>query len=194
MGRAKALLPCPPDGDSFVARIVCVLRDGGVADVAVVVRSDDDALRRHVRQLVPPVEIVENPDPDRGQLSSLIAGLACAEAHGARAIVVMPVDVPQVRATSVAALLDAAAKSDAPILRVAYGVHHGHPVLFRNTVFEDLRHADPAIGAKAVIRAHAAQTIDVQVDDPGVLRDVDIPTDYAELFGSLPHTDPPSRG
>jgi molybdenum cofactor cytidylyltransferase len=189
MGRPKALLTCPPDPDTFVARIVRVLRDGGVDPVVVVVRPDDNALQQHVRRFVPDVELVENPHPDRGQLSSLLVGLDYAQSHGARAIVVMPVDVPQVRAETVAALLRAAAVSDAPILRVVHGTRHGHPVLFRDAVFDELRHADPSLGAKAVVRARADETVDVHVDDPGVLRDVDVPDDYAALFGSPPRID-----
>jgi molybdenum cofactor cytidylyltransferase len=191
MGRAKALLPCP-DGETFVASIVRALRDGGVGEVVVVLRRDDDALRRHVVRFVPGVSLVENPDADRGQLSSLLVGLDYAESRGARAIVVMPVDVPQVGAATVAALLQAAAGSDAPILRVTYGTRHGHPVLFRHTVFDELRNADPAVGAKAVVRARAAETIAVPVDDPGVVRDVDLPEDYAALFGSLPRAIDPA--
>ncbi len=62
----------------------------------------------------------------------------------------------------------------------------GHPVLFRDVVFDELRTADPAIGAKAVVRARAGEVLDVDVDDPGVVRDVDAPDDYAALFDVRP--------
>jgi molybdenum cofactor cytidylyltransferase len=70
--------------------------------------------------------------------------------------------------------------------RVAHAGRGGHPVLFRDVVFDDLRTADPAIGAKAVLRARAGDVLDVEVDDPGVLRDVDAPDDYIALFDALP--------
>jgi CTP:molybdopterin cytidylyltransferase MocA len=46
-------------------------------------------------------------------------------------------------------------------------------------VFGALRAADPAQGAKPVIRAHARTLIDVPVDDEGAFLDLDTPEDYA---------------
>ena len=59
---------------------------------------------------------------------------------------------------------------------------HGHPVLFKREVFAELRAADSAVGAKAVVRANAARVLDVEVDDPGVTIDVDTPADYERFF------------
>jgi len=53
-------------------------------------------------------------------------------------------------------------------------------VIFKRAVFDALRHAAPAVGAKAVMRASTVE--DVEVDDPGVVEDVDTPDDYARLF------------
>jgi molybdenum cofactor cytidylyltransferase len=183
MGRPKALLPCLPDQETFVARVLRVLREGGVPQAVVVGRQDDDMLRAHVAGLRPPTPYLENPDPARGQLSSLIVGVDHAAAHGASGIVVMPVDIPQVRPETVAALLAAARENGAPIVRVEYAGQRGHPVLFREAVFDALRAADPALGAKSVIRAYANRIHNVAVHDPGVIRDVDVPEDYATLFG-----------
>jgi molybdenum cofactor cytidylyltransferase len=183
MGRPKALLPCLPDQETFVARVVRVLMEGGVPQAVVVGRQDDDMLRAHVAGLLPPTPYLENPDPARGQLSSLMVGVDYAVGHGASGIVVMPVDIPQVRPETVAALLTAGRESAAPIVRVEHGGQRGHPVLFRRAVFEDLRAADPALGAKSVIRAYADRIHNVAVSDPGVVRDVDVPEDYATLFG-----------
>jgi CTP:molybdopterin cytidylyltransferase MocA len=44
-----------------------------------------------------------------------------------------------------------------------------------------LRHADPAHGAKPVVRGHASTTGDVAVDDPGAFIDIDTPEDYERL-------------
>jgi CTP:molybdopterin cytidylyltransferase MocA len=53
-------------------------------------------------------------------------------------------------------------------------------------VFDDLRRADPAIGAKAVVRARAAEVCDVPVDDEGACRDIDTPEDFARLKEGRP--------
>lgn len=186
MGRPKALLRCAPTDDTFIARIVRTVREAGVCDVVVVGRPDDEALRSHVAGLRPNVEYLENPAPMRGQLSSLITGIERAEGRGAGAVLVMPVDIPLVRAGTIARVLAAAAESRALVVRATHHGRHGHPVLFRAAVFSALRTADPAVGARAVLRSHAGDVMNVEVDDPGVLRDFDAPEDYDQTFGRFP--------
>ena len=185
MGQPKALLPCGPN-DNFVSRVVGTLRDGGAAGAFVVGREEDGALRRELERFGPFATFIINPQPDRGQLSSLIAGLNAADRPGVRAVMVTPVDVPLIRADTVATLLATFSATLAPIVRAVHGGAHGHPVIFARAVFDDLRHADPARGAKSVLRAHQALIVDVEVNDPGVLTDVDAPEDYERVFGHRP--------
>ena len=51
-------------------------------------------------------------------------------------------------------------------------------------MFDELRRADPEAGARAVVRAHQGAVLNVDVDDPGVVGDIDTPEDYRRLFGS----------
>lgn len=182
MKRPKALMPIQPDGTTFVAQLSRTLVQGGAVDVLVVGRSDDEALQREVDALGPSVRFVANPDPDRGQLSSLIAGLNAADKPGVTGILVAPVDAPLIAASTVAALLSQFVSSRAPIVRPTYRGRHGHPVIFSRSVFDDLRHADPSQGAKAVVRAYSGGAIDLDVDDPAVVDDIDDPEDYARIL------------
>ena len=176
MGRPKPLLPI--GGRTFVRRILDALHEGGVAEAVVVVRPRAAGVVEEIglAQFGRPVE---NPDPDRGQLSSLLAGLDAVDRPGVDAVLMTLVDVPLVRPPTIAALLARAPAATAPILRVAHHGRHGHPVIFTRAVFDALRAADPAVGAKAVLRTHAVE--DVEVDDPGVFADVDTPGDYERL-------------
>ena len=177
MGRPKALLPA---GDrSFIGRILASLRDGGILEAVVIVRPGQDEVAAEVEssgfgRALP------NPRADEGQLSSLITGLDAIDRPGVDAVLVTLVDVPLIEAASVRLLLARAAVSVAPMLRAVYQGRHGHPVIFRRPLFDALRHADPAAGAKAVVRAVAVE--DVETGDPGVVEDVDTPEDYARLF------------
>jgi molybdenum cofactor cytidylyltransferase len=181
MGRSKALLPCGDRGDTFVRRLVGALCEGGVQDALVVGRPDDDELRAEVEGLALRARYVENPNADEGQLSSVLAGLAAADHPGVRGILVTPVDAPMIAPATVAALIAAFRAGVAPVVRATHLGRHGHPVIFAREVFGDLRHADPAVGARAVVRAHAARSVDLEVEDPGVLGDIDTPADYAAL-------------
>jgi molybdenum cofactor cytidylyltransferase len=186
MGRPKALLPCPPDGETFVARVVGTLLQGGVQPVLVVGRRGDTALYREVGRLGRGAAYVVNPAAEEGQLSSVLAGLEAADRAGATAILLMPVDVPQVRPGTIASVLRAFALKGASIVRATHQGRHGHPVLFARAVFEELRTADPGVGARAVVHADAGRVLNLEVDDPGVLRDFDRPAEYEAWAGSAP--------
>jgi molybdenum cofactor cytidylyltransferase len=181
MGRSKALL-LAPCGRTFIARLVDTLEAGGVATPFVVGRSDDEALKAAVESFDSRARWVENPEADSGgQLSSVIAGLRKADRPGVRGIMVIPVDAPMIASETVKTLIAVFTASGAPVVRPEYAGRHGHPVVFSRAVFDELRHTDPARGAKAVVHAHHDTVINVPVDDPGVVGDIDTPQDYDNL-------------
>ena len=178
MGRPKALLEA---GDrTFIRTILDALRDGGISEAVVVVRPGQPMVIQAVEAFGFGRAVV-NPAADEGQLSSLVAGLNAIDRPGVDAMLVTLVDVPLIGAAAIRVLLSRAAASEAPILRAVHGGAHGHPVIFKRRLFDALRSADPAVGAKAVVRAAGVE--DVEVDDAGVVEDVDTPADYARLFG-----------
>jgi CTP:molybdopterin cytidylyltransferase MocA len=184
MGRPKALLPAGPGGETFVERILRTLNTAGVDEIVVVVGADADAIRNKVPQ-GDGVRIVDNPDYDRGQLSSLLAGLGAIDRSRTEAVLVTLVDVPLVTADTVRTLLDAYRRRPAPIVRPVSNGRHGHPVIFDRSLFAELERADPSTGAKPVVRAHAAAMLEVPVEDEGAFADVDTPDEYARLIGPL---------
>jgi CTP:molybdopterin cytidylyltransferase MocA len=178
MGSPKALLT-DRSGESFVARIVTTMRDAGVDECIIVTGRHHDEIAQAVDslRLQPKPQIVRNDDPGRGQLSSLWTGLnACP--RGTDAVAVTLVDVPFVTVETVRAVIDAWARTGAPIARASFGERRGHPVIFDRTLFDELRHAPLDVGARAVLSAHYDAIVNVAVDDPGCLVDVDTPADY----------------
>lgn len=184
MGRSKALLTCG-DGRTFARALAETLCAAGVDAPFVVGRLDDEALRTEVEAIGSGVRLVLNADADRGgQLSSLLAGLREADRPGVRALMVVPVDAPLVTADTVAALIAVFTATGAPIVRARYDGRNGHPVIFSRAMFDELRSADPKAGAKAVLRAHSSAIINVDLEDPAVLGDIDTPEDYRRLLAS----------
>jgi molybdenum cofactor cytidylyltransferase len=184
MGSPKAAL-LPPDGDRFITRIVRTLRDAGVGDLVIVTgRHHDAVIDALTRDRVAPMpRIVRNPDPSRGQLSSLRAGIDAVVTPHTDAVMMTLVDVPLVRVATVIAVIDEWRRSRAPIVRPAIGDRHGHPVIFDRAVLEEIRRAPLDAGAKSVVRAHEHELVNVPVDDEGCVRDVDTPSDYEALRG-----------
>jgi molybdenum cofactor cytidylyltransferase len=180
MGSPKAAL-LTPDGESFVTRIARTLQRAGVADLVIVTGSHHNAVIDALAGDQPRPRIVRNPDPSRGQLSSLLAGMDAVVTPETDAMMVTLVDVPLVRVSTVIAVIEAWQRTHAPIVRPAIGDRHGHPVIFDRTLFEELRHAPLDAGAKSVVRAHEHAIVNVPVDDEGCVRDVDTPADYRAL-------------
>ena len=182
MGSPKALLP-DPDGRTFVARIARTFAEAGIDRIFIVTGQQHDAIVAALTADAPLVmpRCVRNPDPSRGQLSSLWVGLDAATEEDADALLVTLVDVPMMRASTVRAVVDAWQRTGAPIVRPAIGDRHGHPVLFDRVVFEDLRRAPLEQGAKVVVHAYADRIVNVTVDDEGSLVDVDTPADYRRV-------------
>ena len=181
MGRPKALLPIGSSGDTFFDRITRTLLDAGIHDVVVVVGADAEAIRAGTRPRAG-VRIVDNPDYELGQLTSLLAGLEAIDVRRAAAALVTLIDVPLVSAATVRLLVSAQREHGAAIVRPVSAQRHGHPVIFSRTLFGELQRADPVHGAKPVVRAHAADMLEVPVDDEGAFTDIDTPEDYERFI------------
>ena len=181
MGRSKALLPHPA-GTTFVNHLVRQAQLAGLSPVLVVGRSDDTLLLEEAKRSG--ATYVINADADRGQLSSVISGIHTIQGNPSiDAVVLMPVDIPMVSSSTLDRLLQVATLSPASIVRPVAGKRHGHPVLFKRAMFAELLSADPAVGARAVVRADPRRVLDVDLGDPDVTRDVDTPDDYQRLWG-----------
>lgn len=192
MGRAKAALPI--EGETFLTRILRVFHEAGVSDVVVVLGHDADAIAPLVTASRYRARIVVNRDYDRGQISSLQAGLALVDRPGVEAILMTLVDVPLVSADTVRSVLDRYHAVRAPIVRPVNGARHGHPILIARSLFAALRAAADHEGAKPVVRAHVSAAGDVPVEDEGAFQDIDTMAEYRRLIGEKNGDGDPAGG
>lgn len=189
-GRPKALLRVD-DRDCFVTRIVRTFVEAGVAEVVVVLGHEAVRVRDVVERSGLPVRLVVNEQYERGQLSSLVAGIDAIDRPDVDACLLALVDAPLFGAATVRAVVERFEATRAPVVRAVRGAEHGHPVLIGRALFDALRHADPAVGAKPIVRGHASAAGDVEVADEGAFVDVDTPEDYQRIFGRNLHTPRP---
>jgi molybdenum cofactor cytidylyltransferase len=146
-----------------------------VARLIVVIGAHADA----VRGAIPAdsrIAVVENPYYFRGQLSSIKAALPQVGPDAAGVLIHLA-DHPMVRAETFAAVIDGYRRGQQPIAIARYQGRRGHPVLFSRELFAELAAAPEDQGARAVVSADPARVAYVDVDDAGVLTDLDTPGD-----------------
>ena len=177
MGRPKALLPV--ENQTFIARIVDALRGGRISRIIVVLGHNAEQLRPSIEPLG--VEIVVNPAYKQGQLSSLQAAVRLLDKDSnCEGIMVHLVDHPYLSPQLVETLTRRFNESASKIVLPVFGGKRGHPVIFSRALFAELLNAPLDQGAKAVVNAHRAETLEVETDDKGITLDIDTPALYRQ--------------
>jgi molybdenum cofactor cytidylyltransferase len=175
MGRPKALLPI--DGQTFIEKIVGALKMAGIDQVVLVLGFNAEDMRRKVEHL--PVEIVVNPDYKLGQLSSLQAAIAHLQpAADCDGMLVHLVDHPYIDPRLVRLMVQRFADTKPLIVVPRHQGRRGHPVIFSRALFGELLGAPADQGAKAVVNAHRAETLEIDTDNIGITLDIDTPEEY----------------
>jgi molybdenum cofactor cytidylyltransferase len=188
MGRDKALLPWPPSNpggspssDTFLSAAIGSLFPG--SDFIVVVVGNNEAT------LAPIIyahgaSLVINPDPSRGQFSSLQVGLREVLNHGRDAALVTLVDRPPVRAATIQILRENFESAEQNIWAVvpAFSGKHGHPYLAGREMIEAFLRVPATSTAREVEHAHQVHIRYVPVDDSFVAVNINTPEDYAGLL------------
>jgi len=180
MGTPKALLDF--HGETFIERLIRVVKR--VADpVIVAVGYHAEAIQAQVKA---PVTWAVNPDPDRGQLSSLQTALALVPAQ-AQGFLFIPVDCPAVKPSTVERVARAFLDRDPGTLLVIprCGDRRGHPVFAARPLLGEFLALEPDAQARDVVHRHIPHTKYIDSDDAGILSDIDDPEAYRKLMESV---------
>ena len=180
MGSPKALLRYK--GETFIERICSAFLLAGVDELIVVLGARADELRRAIPEH-PRLRTVVNPRYFQGQLSSLMTGIGALSPDSEAAIVNL-VDHPLIAVETVKALIASFRADPLPILIASHNGKRGHPVLFSSQVYGEILAAPLDQGAKVVVRKDPARVRELQLDDPGILADIDTPEDYVRYVGN----------
>lgn len=176
MGSPKALLDF--GGETFLDHLVVTFA-GICAPVIVVLGHNAETVRAGLRAADKAVFVV-NADYRLGQFTSMQCGLRAVPAE-AGGVIFSLVDHPAVRSSTLASL----AASTAPLAIPRLNGRRGHPVLFSRPLLAEFLALPPDANARHVVDRHAADVEYVDVDDPGILQDIDDPEAYRRLVASL---------
>lgn len=179
MGTPKALLDF--HGETFLDRLIGMFARY-CSPVIAVLGAEHNRVAAGLRRSTE-ARIVENPNFHLGQLSSMQRGLR--EVPGdAWGVLFSLVDHPAIRPGTIADLVGSV---ETTLLRIPrYRGRHGHPILLSKPLISEFLALPPDSTAREVVARHAAETLYVDVDDPGVLTDVDDPEQYRRLLAEDP--------
>jgi molybdenum cofactor cytidylyltransferase len=172
MGRPKALLPFR--GSTFLENILGAIARSPIKNTIVVVGHH----RQEIASRVGLANLVFNPDYAQGMVTSFQAGIRALPPDSTGALLFL-VDHPLVDTETINALLANFAANR--IVIPVFDGRRGHPVLFSAEVLEEILALPPSQGANIVVRKDPARIVELAVDAPGILVDIDTPEDFEKL-------------
>ena len=179
MGRDKALLPW--HGSTFVDSALQVL-SSETEMVIVVAGANAD-------RLTPVIDasgayLVVNPEPERGQFSSLRIGLQEVLNRGRDSALVTLVDRPAPERGTVQMLKQTYLVSPSEIWAVVpeFEGRHGHPIVVGREMMEAFLRAPADSTARDVEHANQKHICYLEVSDPLVISNVDTPEEYERII------------
>ena len=162
-------------GEPMLDRTIRCLLEGDVSEIIVVVGTDGrNALERDVNAMNDArVRPVENRDPARGMFSSIQEGIRTASGD---VLLVLPGDMPFVKSDTVRRVVEEWTKRRG-IVSPRYNGKRGHPVALPLGLRDEILATPATANLHEVIKRHLDQRTDLDVDDPGIVKDVDTRAD-----------------
>ena len=173
LGRDKMLIDV--GGVPMLQRTVtCYTKAAKVGDVLVVVAPGQKSTWGWLASLR--VHIHENPDPSKGMISTIRAGLESPWVRG-KDFLIAPGDVPFVPSELIDKLIVDFRTRTPEILIPTYKGLGGHPGVFSSKLREDFFLHGNTSGTKEILQRHRAKTTRIAVHDSDICFDVDTEED-----------------
>ena len=179
MGRAKQLLPL--GGTTVLAQTLDKVRSARVAEIILVLGASAEAIRQQLPpSLLDGLKVVVNQAYVKGMASSLHEGLAALDQRSDAALIILG-DQPFIRPQTLGQIVDGYRRSRAKIVIPSYQGNRGNPVLLDRSVFSEVMALEGDVGCRAIFGSHLEAILKVEVEDKGVLLDIDDQDDYERL-------------
>jgi molybdenum cofactor cytidylyltransferase len=177
MGRPKLILPV--GGTPMVGRVVAALRGGGAGRVIVVVPPPDRTGTSELKRAAALAggEVLELTSATDDMRATVERGLAAVD-RGAPpdGLLLAPGDCAGLTAELVSVVIARFRAGDGRAIVVpVHGGRRGHPVAIPWALARSIRDLPVGVGVNALL---AAGAIEVDVNDPGSIADIDTPEDY----------------
>jgi molybdenum cofactor cytidylyltransferase len=174
MGVPKPLVPI--DGRPLLDYVLRTVRASGVDEIVVVLGHEAD----RVRTAIPlhGIRAIVNDAYEDGMSTSIRAGVRAANSRSKGFLIVLG-DQPFVTSKTVGELIARRNESRATIVIPTFRGQRGNPVVLDRSLARDIHRLTGDQGCRAIFGRHADGILEVPVQDPGVLIDLDTPDQIA---------------
>ncbi|MEX0728861.1 MAG: nucleotidyltransferase family protein [Planctomycetaceae bacterium] len=181
MGRPKLLLPVGLE--PLISRVIETFQRPQIAATVVVVRQSDVDLQQELAKtsahvVTPGVDPPHMRDSIELALAAIERTFQPAPADG---WILCPADHPLLDGSILNRLMAAWRTCPTPIQVPVHKGRRGHPVFFRWSTVAALRALPADAGVNALLKQHPDEVTACNVEDEGVLFDLDTPEDYLKL-------------
>ena len=173
MGTPKLLLSFK--GKTMIETLVDEVLRSKSDKTMVVLGAEKEKIERIISRL--PVAIVVNTRYEEGMLSSIQAGFE-ALPDEVDAVLVCLGDQPLIPFFVLDRLIEAYKDTKKGIIIPVYKKSRGHPILIDIKYKPEIKRISPDIGLRALVHDQSQDVMEVEVDAPQILKDIDKPEDY----------------
>jgi len=173
MGQPKLLLPFGEK--TIIETIVEKVVSSRVDNTLVVLGSEREEVEQKIKNF--PVQVAFNADYPNGMLSSVLCGLRTLP-EDTQAVVVVLGDQPSVSKEVIDKIVDAYQKTGKGIVLPVFKKERGHPVIIDMKYKDEIERLSPDIGLRGTVYSHPEDILEVEVDTPNILKDIDDEADY----------------
>jgi molybdenum cofactor cytidylyltransferase len=180
MGTPKMLLPFK--GSTMLEKVIEIIKDSGIEQIIVVLGAEREKISELLKSSK--VRTSYNERYKEGMLSSVICGLQNVPAE-AEAVLVFQGDEPLISPTSVKKVVEGFRSSQRGIVIPVYGKKRGHPLLIAPKYMKEVPLIEPERGLRALAEKHFDDVLEVDTDDPGILKDFDTFEEYSKEINQI---------
>jgi molybdenum cofactor cytidylyltransferase len=178
MGSPKALLPY--QGRAFLDHLLEITLHSKIGVRRVVLGAHAEPIAKAIQLAAD--EIVINAEWEKGQLSSIQAGLHSLPA-GTDGMLLCLIDHPLISAELIDDLITRFYSSQAAIVLPVFEGRRGHPVLFSSRLYGELENASLEVGARSVVWAHKSEIMECHTTEEGCVLNLNDPETFARATG-----------
>jgi molybdenum cofactor cytidylyltransferase len=177
--RMKDFKPLLPLGDcTIMENTIKVFQNAGIKDISVVIGYRAQELKILLKHAG--IKWVYNENFHEGMYSSVIAGVKSLRKE-AEGFFLLPADMPLVKAGTVTKIFHAYCLKGSSVIYPVFNGRCGHPPFISSRLFEAILAWSGAGGLRALLEQRKSEAQYVEVQDEGILIDVDTPEDYLNL-------------